>query len=147
MLVRNLLLGGAAALGASAMLVIPEMEPKMEAVEDGFVNINPMLIEDTHHSVVDLPCNDCPFRQFDKEGAYTWTEGKPSSLVSHSANCQETCKTNADETSCWPSQSMKTVFWPTITRSSLPPLRVPSTLSNDSTASLMVPSPLATLWK
>lgn len=86
MLIRNLLLGGAAALGASAMLVVPEMEPQMEAVEDGFINIHPVLLEDTRHSFVELPCNDCPFRQIDEEGAYTWADGKPSTLVSRSTN-------------------------------------------------------------
>lgn len=81
MFVRSLLLGGAAALGASAMLVIPEMEPKMKAVEDGFINIHPMLLEDVRHAVVDLPCNECPFRQIDENGAIVWADGKPSSLV------------------------------------------------------------------
>jgi hypothetical protein len=32
MFVRSVLLGGAAALGASAMLVIPEMEPKVDMI-------------------------------------------------------------------------------------------------------------------
>lgn len=82
MFVRSLLLTGAAALGAGAMLVVPEFEPKMEAAEDGFINVHPMLLEDTRHAVVDLPCRECPFRQIDEDGSIKWTDGKPSSLVS-----------------------------------------------------------------
>ena len=81
MFVRSILLGGAVALGASAMLVVPEMEPQVEAVEDGFMNIHPMLLEDTRHAIVDLPCTECPVRQVDEEGAVSWADGKPSSLV------------------------------------------------------------------
>lgn len=81
MFVRSLLMGGVAALGASAMLVVPGMEPKMEAVEDGFINVHPMLLQDIHHAVVDLPCNECPFRQIDEDGAVGWVNGEPSSLV------------------------------------------------------------------
>lgn len=81
MFVRSILLGGCAALGASAMLVVPEMEPQVEAVESGFLNVHPMLLEDIRHAVVDIPCKECPFRKVDREGAVSWTEGKPSSLV------------------------------------------------------------------
>lgn len=81
MFVRSILLGGAAILGASAMLVVPEMEPQVEAVEDGFMNIHPMLLEDTRHAIVDLPCTECPVRQVDEEGSVSWADGKPSSLV------------------------------------------------------------------
>lgn len=82
MFVRSVLLGGAAALGASAMLVVPEMEPKVDMIEDGFVNVHPMLLEDVHHAIVDLPCSECPLRETNDEGVVTWAEGKPSSLVS-----------------------------------------------------------------
>ncbi|CAI7676393.1 hypothetical protein N7533_006062 [Penicillium manginii] len=81
MFVRSLLLGGTAALGASAMLVIPEMEPKMEAVEDGFMNVHPMLFEDIRNAVVDVPCTECPFRETDKNGVVSWTDNKPSTLM------------------------------------------------------------------
>ncbi|KAJ5177087.1 uncharacterized protein N7482_002964 [Penicillium canariense] len=81
MFVRSILLGGAAALGASAMLVVPEMEPQVEAVEDGFLNVHPMLLEDIRNVVVALPCKECPFREDNEEGAVSWTEGKPSTLM------------------------------------------------------------------
>lgn len=81
MFVRSILLGGAAALGATAMLVVPEMEPQVEAVEGGFLNVHPMLLEDIRHAVVDIPCKECPFREVDREGAVSWTEGKSSSLM------------------------------------------------------------------
>lgn len=81
MFVRSVLLGGTAVLGASAMLVVPEVEPQVEAVEGGFLNVHPMLFEDIRHAVVDVPCKECPFREVDREGVVSWTEGKPSSLV------------------------------------------------------------------
>ncbi|KAF3395996.1 hypothetical protein F1880_006747 [Penicillium rolfsii] len=81
MFVRSILVGGVAALGASAMLVVPEMEPQVEAVEDGFVNIHPMLLEDIRHAVVDVSCQECPFREVDEQGTVSWTEGKSSSLI------------------------------------------------------------------
>ncbi|KAJ5836496.1 hypothetical protein N7447_002522 [Penicillium robsamsonii] len=81
MFVRSVLLGGAAALGAGAMLVVPEMEPKVDMIEDGFVNVHPMLMQDVHHAIVDLPCSECPLRETNDEGVVNWTEGKPSSLT------------------------------------------------------------------
>ncbi|KGO77987.1 hypothetical protein PITC_025150 [Penicillium italicum] len=81
MFVRSVLLGGAAALGASAMLVVPEMEPKVDIIEDGFVNVHPVLLENVHHAIVDLPCSECPLRETNDEGVVSWTTGKPSSLT------------------------------------------------------------------
>lgn len=81
MFVRSLLLGGTAALGASAMLVVPEMETKLEAIEDGFMNVHPMLFEDIRNAVVDVPCTECPFREIEKDGSVSWTDNKPSTLV------------------------------------------------------------------
>ncbi|KAJ5134717.1 hypothetical protein N7526_006082 [Penicillium atrosanguineum] len=40
-----------------------------------------MLLEDTRHALVDLPCTDCPIRQIDEEGAFSWVDGKSSSLM------------------------------------------------------------------
>jgi hypothetical protein len=81
MFMRSALLGGVAALGASAMLIIPEMEPKVDSVEDGFVNVHPVIMEDARHAVLELPCTDCPFRETNEEGVVSWVDGKPSSLV------------------------------------------------------------------
>ncbi|KAJ5165039.1 uncharacterized protein N7500_006869 [Penicillium coprophilum] len=81
MFVRSVLMGGAAALGASALLVVPEMESKVDTIEDGFVNIQPMLMQEVHHAIVDLPCSECPSRETNDEGVVSWTEGKPSSLT------------------------------------------------------------------
>ncbi|KAJ5908329.1 hypothetical protein N7495_001011 [Penicillium taxi] len=82
MYVRNILLGGAATLSVSAMLVVPEMEPQMEVdtIEDGFVNVIPSTAGDKLY--VGLACNDCPFREVDEEsGDVSWTDGKPSNLL------------------------------------------------------------------
>ncbi|KAJ5089212.1 hypothetical protein N7532_007896 [Penicillium argentinense] len=81
MYIRSILLSGAAALSASAMLVVPEMEPKLEAVEDGFMNVHPMLFEDIRRATVDVPCTECPFRENEKHGAVSWTDNKPSTLM------------------------------------------------------------------
>lgn len=81
MFLRSMLLGGAAALGASAVLVVPEMEPQVDAVKDGFMNVHPMLLADAQQAVVDLPCTGCPFREVDEKGTVSWTDGIPSTLV------------------------------------------------------------------
>ncbi|KAJ5145769.1 uncharacterized protein N7515_000333 [Penicillium bovifimosum] len=83
MFMRSALLGGVAALGASAMLVIPEMEPNVDMVEDGFVNVHPVIMEEAHHAVIELPCTDCPFRETNEGGVVSWMDGKPSSLTLH----------------------------------------------------------------
>ncbi|KAJ5649417.1 uncharacterized protein N7484_003140 [Penicillium longicatenatum] len=84
MFVRSILLGGAAALGASAMLVVPEMEAQMDnkqmkSIEDDFVNIMQPAYADVSFAVM-LKCDECPFREVNKEGVVSWTEDKPSSL-------------------------------------------------------------------
>ncbi|KAJ5562410.1 hypothetical protein N7535_003137 [Penicillium sp. DV-2018c] len=81
MLMRSALLGGVAALGASAMLVIPEMEPNVDRVEDGFGNVDPIIMENARHAVLELPCAECPFRANNERGVVSWMEGKPSSLT------------------------------------------------------------------
>ncbi|KAF7716449.1 Uncharacterized protein PECH_003855 [Penicillium ucsense] len=82
MLARSLmLLGGAAVLPASSMLIPPEMEHQMEPVQDGFMNVHPVILADAHHAMVSVPCQDCPFREVDHEGVATWVEGKSPSLM------------------------------------------------------------------
>ncbi|KAJ5992293.1 hypothetical protein N7451_008017 [Penicillium sp. IBT 35674x] len=85
MFVRSILLGGAVALGASAMLVVPEMEAQMdnkqlESIEDDFVNIMQPVYDDVTFAVM-LKCDECPFREVNEEGVVSWTEDKPSSLL------------------------------------------------------------------
>lgn len=63
------------------MLVVPDMEPQMEAVENGFVKIHPLLLADAHNAMVNLPCQECPFREVDHEGVATWARGKSPSLM------------------------------------------------------------------
>jgi hypothetical protein len=79
MFMRSVLLG-AAALGASAMLVDPVTELKGEML-DGFEIINPTELDEYNHASFELPCSECPFRQTTEEGKVDWTEGSPSSLV------------------------------------------------------------------
>lgn len=90
MFVRSILLG-AVAVGASAMLVLPDPEslesPESISVEpigvdDGFPEIA-NLFEENLHFTVELPCTQCPFREVNEEGAVSWKDNKPSSLVSH----------------------------------------------------------------
>jgi len=79
MFMRSVLLG-AAALGASAMLVDPVTELKGEMV-DGFEIINPMELDEFNHATFEVPCTECPFRETNEQGQVDWTEGSPSSLV------------------------------------------------------------------
>ncbi|KAJ5619156.1 hypothetical protein N7510_003140 [Penicillium lagena] len=74
---------GATALGAgvSAVLITPDMEPQVEAVEDGFLNVHPMVAQETQHALVDLPCTECLFRQIADNGEPSWTDGHSSSLI------------------------------------------------------------------
>lgn len=83
MFVRSILLGGAAALGASAMLVVPEAEPQgnqVETIEDDFVNIFEPMYPDVSYLVM-MECKECPIREVDNEGVVSWSDGKPSTLV------------------------------------------------------------------
>lgn len=84
MYLRSILLAGAVALRASAFLVVPEMEPQLEQVEDGFMKVHPALLQDAQHSLLDVPCAECPFRQVDANGAVSWSDGQASSLVRQS---------------------------------------------------------------
>ncbi|KAJ5833590.1 hypothetical protein N7474_001901 [Penicillium riverlandense] len=82
MFLRSVLLGATAlSASVSAMLVIPEMESQVEPVEDGFMNVHPMLIQETQHALIDLPCTECPFRQMADNGELSWTDGHSSSLI------------------------------------------------------------------
>lgn len=90
MFLRSVLVG-AAAVGASAMLVLPDLEsvesPESISVEsiavvDDFPEI-PIFFEENTHSMVELPCAQCPFREVNEGGVVSWTDNKPSSLVSY----------------------------------------------------------------
>jgi hypothetical protein len=82
MFLRSVLLGATAlSAGVSAMLVIPEMESKVEVVDDGFLNVHPMLVQEAQHALIELPCTECPFRQMADNGELSWTDGHSSSLV------------------------------------------------------------------
>lgn len=78
MLSRTVLLG-LAAIGAQALLVVPEMEPQVDSIDET-MSIQPVF-EDVTYGVL-LPCTDCPFREVNEEGVVSWTDRKPSSLVS-----------------------------------------------------------------
>ncbi|KAJ5702520.1 hypothetical protein N7488_010068 [Penicillium malachiteum] len=87
MFVRSVLLGGAAALGASAMLVVPEADipvDKVETIDDGIVNIlEPIALEPVSPEfsyLVMMDCKECPIREVNEEGVVSWTDGKPSIL-------------------------------------------------------------------
>lgn len=82
MFARSILLGGAVAVGASAMLVIPETIPQVdqvEGIEDDFVNILQPAYPDVSYAVM-LNCDTCPFREVNEEGVVSWSDNKPSTL-------------------------------------------------------------------
>lgn len=82
MYLRSILLGGAVALHASAMLVVPDMGPEIDD-EDAFTSMHPVVLQNAHHSLLDVRCNDCPFREVSENGDVSWTAGQSSSLVRH----------------------------------------------------------------
>lgn len=77
MLMRSVLLG-AAALGASAMLVDPVTK---STKPDGLEITNHVELDEFNHATFDLPCAECPFSETNKEGEIDLAKGSLSSLV------------------------------------------------------------------
>lgn len=76
MLMRSALLG-AAALGASAMLV----DPVTKSNKPGLEITNHVELDEFNHATFDLPCAECPFSETNKEGKIDLAKGSHSSLV------------------------------------------------------------------
>ncbi|KAE8154115.1 hypothetical protein BDV25DRAFT_148270 [Aspergillus avenaceus] len=77
---RSFLLGSAVALGANALLVVPEAEVDAIASEPGFPASHPVEAYAAQQLQVDLFCTECPFRELSDDGIVSWTDGFQTAL-------------------------------------------------------------------
>ncbi|KAL4890314.1 hypothetical protein BDV59DRAFT_184765 [Aspergillus ambiguus] len=79
---RSFLMGSVVALGAKALLVVPEIEAEAIANpgEDAFSNLHPLDAHISQQQHVDLLCTECPFREVGRHGKVHWTDGFQTSL-------------------------------------------------------------------
>lgn len=82
MFLRSLLVAGAVALRANAVLVVPGIEGETVSPHDEIMGILPLSSETPYHQQVDLFCTECPFRESGEDGEVSWTDGAQTSLVS-----------------------------------------------------------------
>lgn len=82
MFLRSLLLAGAVALRANAVLVVPELDGDAATRLDEFMGILPLSSHTPYSQQVDLLCTECPFRETTEDGKVTWIDGTQTSLVS-----------------------------------------------------------------
>ncbi|PYH41766.1 uncharacterized protein BP01DRAFT_418502 [Aspergillus saccharolyticus JOP 1030-1] len=81
MQLRSCLVGGTLALGARALLVIPEVEGESLAPEADFPPFHPLEAYAPQQSQVELACTECPFREVSEDGKVSWTDGHKTSLT------------------------------------------------------------------
>lgn len=79
---RSFLLGSAVALGANALLVVPETEVDAIAPQGDFTGLHPLEAFTAQQQQVELICKECPFREVNENGDVSWTDGFLTSLVS-----------------------------------------------------------------
>ncbi|PLB53621.1 hypothetical protein P170DRAFT_431445 [Aspergillus steynii IBT 23096] len=79
MIVRPFLVGSAIALGANALLVVPEAEADAVAPLDD-LSLRPLESLAASQQEVVLGCTECPFREVDDSGKVSWTDGFETSL-------------------------------------------------------------------
>ena len=82
MFLRSLLVAGAIALRANALLVVPGLEGEAPSPHDEIMGILPLSSQTPYHQEVDLFCTECPFRESGEDGEVSWTDGAQTSLVS-----------------------------------------------------------------
>ncbi|KAF9894101.1 hypothetical protein FE257_009074 [Aspergillus nanangensis] len=78
MSLRSLLLGSAIALGAQALLVVPEIEA--DAIAPQVPDLHPLDAHISQQQHIDLMCTECPFREIGPHGTVDWTDGYQTSL-------------------------------------------------------------------
>jgi hypothetical protein len=76
MLFRSILAAGALSLGASAFLIVPEVQPP-HPVE----HPHSLELQHARSENVQLDCDNCPFPDVQKNGQVSWTDDTKSSLV------------------------------------------------------------------
>lgn len=82
MYLRSLLSAGVIAVGANALLVVPEFKSDTISHKAQILDILPFSAYTPYHNQVDLLCTECPFRESGYEGEVSWTDGSQTSLVS-----------------------------------------------------------------
>lgn len=83
MYLRSLLVAGAVALRANALLVVPEVQGDAASLDDSeFMGILPLSSHTPYSQQIDLLCTECPFRETGDDGEVSWTDGARTSLVS-----------------------------------------------------------------
>ncbi|EAW12645.1 uncharacterized protein ACLA_010710 [Aspergillus clavatus NRRL 1] len=78
---RSLLLGSAIALGANALLVVPESEGVTVTPQGELISILPLEASAAQQQLVELTCKECPFREVREDGEVSWTDGFETSLA------------------------------------------------------------------
>ena len=78
---RSCLVGSVLALGANALLVIPEVDEAI-APESDFPSFHPLEAYAAKKQQVELACTECPFPEVGEDGKVSWTDGFQTSLVS-----------------------------------------------------------------
>ncbi|RAL08004.1 uncharacterized protein BO97DRAFT_377506 [Aspergillus homomorphus CBS 101889] len=81
MQLRSYFVGAALALGAKALLVIPEIQGESIAPDIDLPPFHPLEVYAPQQSQVELACTECPFREVSEDGAVSWTDGHKTSLT------------------------------------------------------------------
>ncbi|OOF92705.1 hypothetical protein ASPCADRAFT_209957 [Aspergillus carbonarius ITEM 5010] len=76
---RSCLVGSVLALGANALLVIPEVDEAI-APESDFPSFHPLEAYAAKKQQVELACTECPFPEVGEDGKVSWTDGFQTSL-------------------------------------------------------------------
>ncbi|RJE26897.1 hypothetical protein PHISCL_00809 [Aspergillus sclerotialis] len=80
MFLRSLLVAGAVALRANALLVVPGLGGETVSPQDEIMGILPLSSQTPYYQQVDLFCTECPFRESGEDGEVSWTDGAQTSL-------------------------------------------------------------------
>ncbi|KAL2010313.1 hypothetical protein VTN00DRAFT_6120 [Thermoascus crustaceus] len=77
MIIRSLFAAGALSLGASAFLVVPELDTSVQPPE----TVRHFDAHNAHSQEVRLACIECPFPEVGANGKISWTDGFDTSLA------------------------------------------------------------------
>lgn len=85
MLFRSILAAGAVSLGASAFLIVPEIQPPHSV--DDIVTHRPiehphsLELQNARSERIQLDCDECPFPEVQADGEVAWTADIKTSMV------------------------------------------------------------------
>ncbi|KAL1987214.1 hypothetical protein VTN96DRAFT_4546 [Rasamsonia emersonii] len=81
MILRSVLAASALSLGASAFLVVPEIQPHAVDNAPAPQDLHRFEAHDARTQQVALACDECPFPEVHPDGQISWTDGVKSSLL------------------------------------------------------------------